>query len=148
METTKRTHCVGLCSMFWVRNWPFTHAFFWQHLLGLFLCCHFWLLFSSCPRRGQSRGLEGSYLHSPAVPSLPNFCCPALWNLSLMRKQRMVIHVQQVLVPWKPPVSPQNIPFYPFWRPVTRQSRRHTTPGLAMTKLIFCLRLDWLKKTF
>lgn len=93
-------------------------------------------------------GLEGSYLHSPSVPSSPNFCCPALWNLNLMQNQRMVIHVQQVPVPWKPPFSPQNIPFYPFWRPVTGQSRHHTTPGRAMTKPMFCLLLDWLKKTF
>lgn len=120
----------------------------WRHLVGPFSCCHFWLLFFFFPRREQSQGLEGSYLHSPAVPSSSNFCCPVFWNLSLMQNQRMVSHVQQVPVPWKPPFSPQNIPFYPFWRPVTRQSRHHTTPGQAMTKPIFCLLLDWLKKTF
>lgn len=63
--------------------------------------------------------LQGSYLRSPSFPSSSNFCCLVLWNLGLTQDQRMVIHVQQVPVPWKPPFSPQNIPFYPFWRPVT-----------------------------
>lgn len=126
----------------------------WQQLAGPFLCCHFWLLFSLSTRKGQSRGASGgagggaATSAAPLSPSLPNFCCPALWNLNLMQKQRMVIHVQQVPVPWKPPFCPQNIPFYPFWRPVTGKTRHHTTPGQAVTKPIFCLLLDWLKKTF
>lgn len=117
----------------------------WQHLVGPLFCS---LLFYLSPRRGQSQGPEGSYLHNVAVPSFPNFCCPCLWNLDLMHNGRMVIHVQQVPVPWKPPFCPQNIPFYPFWRPVTRQSRHHTTPGKAMTKPIFCFASWLIKKDF
>lgn len=128
----------------WETDYLLMHI--WQHLVGPFLCCHFWLLFSLSPRREQSRG--GLRAATSAVPSSPNFCCPALWNLNLMQNQRMVIHVQQVPVPWKPPFPPQNIPFYPFWRAVTGKTRHHTTPGQAMTKPIFCLLVDWLKKTF
>lgn len=100
------------------------------------------------PGEHRVGGLQGRYLRSPSFPSSSNFCCPVLWNLGLKQDQRMMIHVQQVPVPWKPPFPSQNIPFYPFWRPVTGQSRHHTTPGQAMTKPIFCLLLDWLKKTF
>lgn len=56
----------------------------------------------------------------------------------------MVIHVQQVPVPWKPPFSPQNIPFYPPPHPTplfeglsALASRRHTTRGLSHDKAYF-----------
>lgn len=125
-----------------------THAY-WRYLAGPFYAFTS-APYSSSPPPGEHRvgGLQGSYLRSSFFPSSSNFCCPVLWNLGLTQDQRMVIHVQQVPVPWKPPFSPKNIPFYPFWRPVTGQSRHHTTPGQAMTKPIFCLLLDWLKKTF
>lgn len=50
----------------------------------------------------------------------------------------MVIHVQQVPVPWKPPFSPQNIPFYPPFEGLSAlPSRRHTTRGLIHDKAYF-----------
>lgn len=127
----------------WREN-TLAHAY-WRYLAGPFLCFHFWPLFFLSPQENTELG---GYLRSPSFPSPSNFCCPVLWNPGLMQDQRMVIHVQQVPVPWKPQFSPQNIPFYPFWRPVTGQSRHRTTPGQAMTKPIFCLLLDGLKKTF
>lgn len=124
-------------------KWPFTHAYLTAPSRPLFMLSLLAPILPPLrPRRDRVGGLEGSYLHT--VPLGPPTTPPRLISVvrpfetsASCRNQRMVIHVQQVPVPWKPPFSPQNIPFYPLLKTCHRAEQASHDPGPAPWQSLF-----------
>lgn len=57
---------------------PFTHAYLAVPSWPLFMLSLLAPILPLPPGEHRVGGLEGSYLHSPSVPSSSNFCCPVL----------------------------------------------------------------------